>query len=139
MVVGGALTSGKETVAFLGIGNSLAYVLGAVVLWLGLARRTGELIVPRSLGRSVVVAVPVAAAAWGSFELVDPGGRIATILLLVGVTLAGGALYLLGLRALGGVPSLHPTPPSRTGAGADAPAGPEAPPAFEEAPVEETT
>ncbi len=144
MVVGGALTSGKATVAFLGIGNSLAYAVGAVVLWLGLARRTGELIVPRSLGRSVLVAVPIAAAAWGCFQLVDPGGRVATILLLVGVTLLGGALYLLGLRALGGVPSLHPTPPSSQGPGEGAAANLAvgtgiAEPAFEEAPVEETT
>jgi len=27
--------------------------------------------------------------------------------------LIGGLAYVLGLRALGGVPSLHPVPPSR--------------------------
>jgi len=112
MVVGGGLTSGRETVAFLGLGQSAAYAVGAVVLWFGLARRTGHLIVPRSLGRSVVVAVPLAAAAWALFQVVDPGGRLATLLMLVGVTLIGGLAYTVAIRALGGVPTLHPVPPS---------------------------
>ena len=113
MVAGEAFTSGRETVAFLGLGHSAAYAVGAVVLWVGLARRSGHLIVPRSLGRSLVVAVPLALAAWGLFQVVDPSGRVATLLMLVGVTLIGGLAYVLGLRALGGVPSLHPVPPSR--------------------------
>jgi putative peptidoglycan lipid II flippase len=117
MVAGETFTSGRETVAFLGLGHSVAYALGAVVLWAGLARRTGTLIVPRSLGRSILVAVPLAAAGWGLFQVVDPGGRFATLLMLVGVTLVGGLAYVLTLRALGGVPSLHPVPPS----GASAP------------------
>ena len=117
MVAGETFTSGRETVAFLGLGHSVAYALGAVVLWAGLARRTGTLIVPRSLGRSILVAVPLAAAGWGLFQVVDPGGRFATLLMLVGVTLVGGLAYVLTLRALGGVPSLRPVPPS----GASAP------------------
>jgi putative peptidoglycan lipid II flippase len=116
MVAGGRFTSGRETVAFLGFGQSVAYALGAVLLWIGLARRTGHLIVPRSLGRSVVVAVPLAAAAWGLFQVVDPEGRFATLLMLVGVTLVGGLAYVFTLRALGGVPSLHPVPPSQASA-----------------------
>jgi putative peptidoglycan lipid II flippase len=111
MVLGGQVTSGRDTVAFLGLGNSAAYAVGAVVLWLGLSRRTGHLIIPPSLGRAIVVAVPVAAAAWGTFQVVDPSGRIVTLLLLIGVTLVGGLLYVVGLRALGGVPTLHPIPP----------------------------
>jgi putative peptidoglycan lipid II flippase len=112
MVVGERFTSGRETVAFLGLGQSVAYALGAVVLWVGLARRTGHLIVPRSLGRSVVVAVPLAAAAWALFQVVDPSGRFATLLMLIGVTLIGGLAYTFAIRALGGVPTLHPVPPS---------------------------
>ena len=113
MVAGEAFTSGRQTVAFIGFGHSAAYAVGAVVLWVGLARRTGHLIVPRSLGRSVVVAVPLALGAWVLFRVVDPNGRVATLLMLGGVTLVGGLAYVLGLRALGGVPSLHPVPPSR--------------------------
>jgi putative peptidoglycan lipid II flippase len=135
MAVGGALTAGRETVAFLGLGHSAAYAVGAVVLWIGLSRRTGHLIVPRSLGRAVLVAVPIALGAWLLFRTVDPAGRMATLLMLIGVTFLGGAAYVFGLRALGGVPSLHPAPPSRVEASPD----PIAAPAFEEAPVEETT
>jgi len=116
MVAGATFTSGRATVAFLGLGHSAAYAVGAIVLWLGIARRTGHLIVPRSLGRSVVVAVPLALAAWGLFHVVDPSGRVATLLLLVAVTLVGGLGYVVALRALGGVPSLHPVPPSRLAA-----------------------
>ncbi len=50
MVAGGVLTSGRTTVAFLGLGHSVAYAVGALVLWIGLARRTGHLVVPASLG-----------------------------------------------------------------------------------------
>lgn len=112
MVAGGTFTSGRETVAFLGFGHSAAYAVGALALWVGIARRTGHLIVPRSLGRSVAVAVPLAIAAWGLFQVVDPSGRLATLLMLVAVALAGGLAYVVGLRALGGAPSLHPIPPS---------------------------
>lgn len=114
MAIGGALTSGRETVAFLGLGHSAAYAVGAVILWIGLGRRTGHLVIPASLGRSILVGVPVAAAAWAVFQVVDPAGRMPTLLLLVGVGLVGAVLYALGLRALGGVPSLHPVPPSRS-------------------------
>ena len=82
------------------------------VFALGIARRTGHLIVPRSLGRSVAVAVPLAIAAWGLFQVVDPSGRLAILLMLVAVALVGGLAYVVALRALGGVPSLHPVPPS---------------------------
>jgi putative peptidoglycan lipid II flippase len=144
MVAGGAFTSGRETVAFLGFGNSIAYAVGAVVLWLGLARRTGQLIVPRSLGRSVLVTVPIALLAWLAFEAIDPSGRVATLGLLVGVTLVGGLAYLLGLRALGGVPSLHPSPPIASASTSASGAVTEGVPtreamAFEESPIEETT
>jgi len=112
MALGGALTSGRATVAFLGFGHSAAYAVGALVLWLGLARRTGHLVVPASLGRAIVAALPVAIGAWAIVRVVDPSGRLATALLLVGLVVVGGGIYVLLLRALGGAPTLHPTPPS---------------------------
>ena len=115
MAIGGAFTSGRATVAFLGLGHSAAYAVGAAVLWLGLSRRAGHLVVPRSLGRSILVAVPLAVGAWALFQLVAPVGRIATLMMLAGVAVVGGFVYVLGLRALGGVPSLHPVPPSGAG------------------------
>ena len=112
MAVGGALTSGRTTVAVLGFGHTAAYAFGAVVLWVGLARRTGHLVVPRSLVRSVLVAAPLAIVVWLVFRALDPTGRMATLGALIGFTLVAGAIYVLVLRALGGVPSLHPALPS---------------------------
>ena len=112
MAVGGALTSGRTTVAFLGFGHTAAYAVGAVILWIGLARRTGHLVVPASLGRAILVALPLAVGVWAVTQVVEPAGRIATLLLVGGLVTVAGVLYVVGLRALGGVPTLHPTPPS---------------------------
>jgi putative peptidoglycan lipid II flippase len=121
MVAGGVLTSGRTTVAFLGLGHSVAYAVGALVLWIGLARRTGHLVAPASLGRSIAVTAPLAAGAWALVRVVDPAGRVATALLVVGIVLVAGVVYVAALRAIGGAPSLHPTPPS-------APSGVDVPP-----------
>jgi putative peptidoglycan lipid II flippase len=112
MVAGGEITSGGATVAFLGFGHSAAYAVGAVVLWIGLARRTGRLVIPASLGRAILVATPLAVGAWAVTEIVEPAGRLTTLLLVLGIVVVAGALYVLGLRALGGTPTLHPQPPS---------------------------
>ncbi|HEY8216603.1 MAG TPA: lipid II flippase MurJ [Acidimicrobiia bacterium] len=112
MLVGGAVTSGRATVAFLGFGQTAAYAVGAIALWLGLKRRTGHLVIPRSLGRAALVAAPVAAGAWAVTRFVEPAGRVGTLLLVVGIVVVAGLVYVVGLRALGGVPTLHPTPPS---------------------------
>jgi putative peptidoglycan lipid II flippase len=112
MVAGGVLTSGRTTVAFLGLGHTAAYAVGALVLWIGLARRTGHLVVPASLGRAVLVTVPVALGGWVITQAVEPDGRVLTILLLAGIVAVGGIVYVAALRAIGGTPSLHPRPPS---------------------------
>jgi putative peptidoglycan lipid II flippase len=120
MALGGVLTSGRTTVAFLGLGHTAAYAVGALVLWIGLARRTGHLIVPASLGRAIAVTAPLAIGAWALVQLVDPSGRAMTALLVAGIVAVGGAVYVAALRAIGGVPTLHPVPPSAPGA-TDAP------------------
>jgi putative peptidoglycan lipid II flippase len=112
MALGGLLTSGRATVAFLGFGHSAAYAVGAIALWLGLAHRTGHLVVPTSLGRAVLVAMPLAVGAWAVTRVVEPAGRLGTLLLVVGIVVVAGPLYVVGLRAVGGMPTLHPTPPS---------------------------
>jgi len=126
MAVGGALTSGRATVAVLGFGHTAAYAFGALVLWIGLARRTGRLVVPRSLLRASIVAAPIATGMWVAMRTLEPAGRLGTLGALVGIILAAGVLYVLVLRALGGVPSLHPTPPGNRSpdAGSPDPASP---------------
>jgi putative peptidoglycan lipid II flippase len=106
----GALTSGTGTVALLGAGNTAAFLVGALVLGVGLARRTGQSLVPPALLRSVLVAAPIGLAAWLAFRAIDPAGRLGNLAVLVVVTAVGGSAYLLGVRALGGGPGPAPAP-----------------------------
>jgi putative peptidoglycan lipid II flippase len=120
MVVGGQLTSGRETVAVLGLGHSAAYFVGSIVLGIGLARSTGHSLLPRALLRATAVAAPIALVIWLVVRAIDPAGRLGNLVVLVVATVLGGLAYWLSIRALGGGPGAAPVPP--TGAGATAPA-----------------
>jgi hypothetical protein len=48
MAAGGALASGAAKLAVMGAAHSLAYLVGSVVLGVGLARRTAEPLLRRS-------------------------------------------------------------------------------------------
>jgi putative peptidoglycan lipid II flippase len=87
--------SGSDTrvVIALGIGHTIAYVVGAIVLGVGLRRRTGAQLVPAVLGRAALVSIPLAGGAWWIDDLVDPSSRIAQFFLLAGLVLAGAAIY----------------------------------------------
>ncbi len=102
MAVGVALTEGAARVAALGIGHSIAYTAGAVVLSIGLSRRTGHAIVPRALPRAVTLSVVIGAAGWWVASVLDPSGRVANAVMCTAIVLVGGALYLLGVRVTGG-------------------------------------
>jgi putative peptidoglycan lipid II flippase len=102
MGIGVWLTEGAARVAALGIGHSIAYTAGAVVLSVGLSRRTGHAIVPRTLPRAVALSVVVGVAGWWVASVLDPSGRVANAVMCAVIVLAGGALYLLGVRATGG-------------------------------------
>jgi putative peptidoglycan lipid II flippase len=102
MAVGVALTEGAARVAALGIGHSIAYTAGAVVLSIGLSRRTGHAIVPRALPRAVALSVVIGAAGWWVASVLDPSGRVANAVMCTAIVLVGGALYLLGVRVTGG-------------------------------------
>lgn len=101
MIVGGAATSGWETVAVVGLGNSLAYTLGALALGVGLRRRTQASFVPREFPRVVALAAAIGGLAWGVTRVADVRGRVAAAGTVVGLVAAGGIVYLVGLRALG--------------------------------------
>jgi len=107
MVIGGAVSSGRTTVMFLGLGHSAAYLVGALILGVGLARRSGHSILPGGLVRATVVAAPIGVLAWLSARAIDPAGRLGNLALLVVTTLVGGGAYLLGVRALGSSPHLR--------------------------------
>lgn len=117
MAVGGALTSGATTVAFLGLGHTTAYAVGAVVLGVRLTRHTRQTIVPRALWRPAVVAAPIGLGVWLAARAIDPAGRVENLaLVVVAAALAVGA-YILGIRALGATPRLSVRPASGTATG----------------------
>jgi putative peptidoglycan lipid II flippase len=102
MGVGVLLTEGAARVAALGIGHTIAYTAGAVVLSVGLSRRTGHAIVPRALPRALAWSVVLGVAGWWVAYTLDPSGRVANAVLCTAIVLVGGALYVLGVRATGG-------------------------------------
>ena len=102
MGVGVLLTEGAARVAALGIGHTIAYTAGALVLGVGLSRRTGHAIVPRALPRAVALSVVIGVAGWWVASVLDPSGRVANAVLCIAIVAVGGALYLLGVRATGG-------------------------------------
>ena len=111
MILGGVLYSGTTTVAFLGFGFSGAYLFGSLILWVKLRRRTGDDLFPSSLFPSLVVAVPLALAVWGTFELLGPQPRAVTAVVLVISGLVAAGIYVLGLRVFRIAPSLNPEYP----------------------------
>lgn len=102
MVVGSRLVHGTAVVAALGIGHSTAYLMGSVILAIGLSRRTGHLVIAAGLLRAVVIAVPIGSAAWWLARWWDPTGRLGNLALLALVAVVGGAFYLVGVRVTGG-------------------------------------
>jgi len=108
MVAAGTVSSGATTVAAIGAGHTIAYTIGALTLAVGLRRRTGEPLLPPCLWRAALPATLVGAVAWAVVQLLDVTGRWANLALLVGLVGVGGAVYLLALRALHGLPGKPP-------------------------------
>ncbi len=100
---------GAARVAVLGFGHSAAYLVGALILGVGLSRRTGVAIVPPALPRALVLSGVVAGAAWATERAIAPSTRGATLAVLVVVGAAGALLYV-GLHRLWGgyLPALRP-------------------------------
>jgi putative peptidoglycan lipid II flippase len=101
MVVAAPFTHGSARVTLLGIGHSVAYAIGAVVLGVALARRTGRRTLPARLPVAVLVATPLGIALWLASRAIDPTSRVEAIVTVVvgGIVLFGG--YVVGLRAFG--------------------------------------
>ena len=99
MLVGSAVTSGTAVVLMLGIGQSVAAVLASGALLLGLRIRLGHPVTPALLVPVAALSVPVAVALTAFAWNVDPGGRLANLLVfgLVGAGVSG--TYLLLMRS----------------------------------------
>jgi putative peptidoglycan lipid II flippase len=102
MGVGALLTEGAARVAALGIGHTVAYVTGSVVLCIGLSRRTGHAVLPRALPRALAWSAVLGVVGWWVARTIDPAGRLENVALGAVIAIAGAALYLLGVRATGG-------------------------------------
>lgn len=115
MVAGGLSFHGTAVVAALGIGNSVAYLLGAVVLAVMLRRRVHHPVVPIAAWQPLALSLVLAIGAWGSLRVVAPSGRAATLAAVVLIGSIGGAAYLVALRAISrtrpAAPGSRPPPP----------------------------
>lgn len=118
VVVGAAMlliaphTSGAGRVAVLGLGNTTASLLAAVLLGVALRRRLGHRIIPLSVLRSVVVATIVGFGVWFASQALDPSGRVASAVVVVVLAAVGGGVYLVGLRVLGASVRVRPRLPA---------------------------
>ncbi len=103
MALAAAFLDGTARVAVLGLGHSVAYAVGAIVLVVGLTRRTGTSPRPASVGRVAAVSLAVGLAGWAASEAVlgaDPG-RVQALLAVVAVGTVGALAVVAGYRSLG--------------------------------------
>jgi len=98
MIIGSRMTHGAALVAALGIGHSVAYLIGVIVLAIGCHRRTGRSIVPPQLPIAVVISGAVATAVWFAMRALDPTGRIETVVCLALVGVVATGVYALAVR-----------------------------------------
>jgi putative peptidoglycan lipid II flippase len=119
MVVSAALVDGTARIVLLGLGHSIAYTVGALVLAVGLTRRTGASLRPAAVGRIGLVSAVAGVGGWAASQAVlgdDPGrlAALATVMVVAGI---GAAVVVVGYRLLG-----VPAALSARGAAAGAPA-----------------
>jgi putative peptidoglycan lipid II flippase len=128
IAVGAPLTDGAARVAVLGGGHSLAYLVGAIVLLVGLARRSGGSVWPQRTATIVLVAVVTGGAAWFAGELLVDGssGRALDLAVVGAIAAVGAAAVALAYRLLDlpGTLTDRLAAPAGTEAGAD-PSAPE--------------
>jgi putative peptidoglycan lipid II flippase len=103
MGAGVVVADGAARVVALGLGHSVAYAVGAVVLGVRLGRRLGHGLVPAALGRVLAISVVVGAAGWAAQRALLPENpsRLADLVVVGAVGVAGAGLVLAGYRLLG--------------------------------------
>jgi putative peptidoglycan lipid II flippase len=125
MVAGSLTVDGSARIFVLGLGHSVAYTAGMVVLGVGLARRTGGSLWPAALGRIVAVSALAGTAAWVTAGALLDGAsaRLVNLVVVSGLGLAGAGAVLVGYRVLGVRRALSdrvPVPPPGAAAEASA-------------------
>ena len=101
MGVGGALADGDAKLAAMGAGHSVAYLIGAVVLGAGLARRTAQPLAPVRLPRAVALSGALGSASAAVLHWADPTTRTATVGLAAALMLLCAGVYLAAMRPTG--------------------------------------
>ena len=121
MAVGAASTSGAARVAALGLGHSVAYMVGAVVLAVVLQRRVGGSLVPSALGRILSAAALVGGAAWIAVREMLPAGssRLQDVAAVAAAVVIGAVLVAALYRLLG----VHGALTARAGSSVVSPTG----------------
>jgi hypothetical protein len=110
MALAAAFLEGTARVVALGLGHSFAYAVGALVLVVGLTRRTATSLRPAAIGRVAAVSAAVGLAGWAASEAVlgaDPG-RLAALLTVLCVGAVGALAIVAGYRGLGVAAALSP-------------------------------
>jgi putative peptidoglycan lipid II flippase len=102
-----AVDGGPARVAMLGAGHSVAYLVGAVVLFVMLRARLGHPLFPQSFWRALLVSAVLGAAAWGVERAIAPRERLATVAVLAVIGLLGVGLYVAMWRMLPKRPALR--------------------------------
>jgi putative peptidoglycan lipid II flippase len=91
---------GEAVVAALGLGHSLAYALGAVVLGVILRRKLGHPIFPNALFRTVLIAGVIAVTVWIVEQELEPTRRFDAFVFLAVAGTISVVLYLAALRII---------------------------------------
>jgi putative peptidoglycan lipid II flippase len=95
MLVIGVSVHGDAVVAATGLGHTLAYTLGALVLAGVIRRRLGHPIFPRALLPTTAIAGGFALAAWLVHQELQPRARGEAFVFVVVVGVLAGAIYLV--------------------------------------------
>jgi hypothetical protein len=102
------------------VGHSVAYSVGAAVLALGLARRTGASLRPAALGRVGLVSALAGVGGWAASQAVlgDDPARLAALATVMVIAAVGAGVVIAGYRLLG-VPAALSTRAAAVAATAD--------------------
>lgn len=95
-----AVSEGTARIAALGLAHSLAYAVGTTTLLIGLRRRTGGSVLPRSVVAMGATAIVATAAVWLAADRLLSGrdGGVADLLVVGGFTAVGGIVLLVASR-----------------------------------------
>ncbi len=108
MAVAAISTDGVALVALLGLGHSAAYLVGAAVLGVIVHRRVARPLWPAALGRVVAVSTVAGALAYAATRAVDAdSSRVADLAVVLGATVLGAIVVLIGYRLLGVAERAH--------------------------------